>query len=920
MAVEFRLLGEVEAVVDGERLELGHGRQRCVLAVLLADANRAVPADRVLERVWGDRPPDGARGVLRTYLCRLRRALAPVTEVAIVRRPDGYALTVDPEAVDLHRFGSLLARARAAGDDDTAVDLFDRALGLWRGEPFGVADTPWLNAVREGLLDQWRAATLDRNDAGLRAGRHGRLLPDILAFADAHPLDERLAAQIMLAHYRCGRRADALAAYQRTRRLLRDNLGVDPGTALQALHQQVLAGHPALEATATAATPVPRQLPAPPSRFTGRSAALAELDAALDAPAATVVISAIAGAGGIGKTWLALRWAHDNAARFPDGQLYVNLRGFDPAGEPVTAAAAVRGFLEALGVTESGMPAELDGRVGLYRSLIAARRMLIVVDNARDAGQVVPLLPGAAPCVVLVTSRCRLIGLISAYGARPLTLDVLTGAESRQLLADRVGADRTAAEPEATAALLRWCAGLPLALSIVAARAASSPELPLAALADELRDAASRLDALDGGEVAVSVRAVLSVSHRALTPGAARLFGLMGLCPGPDLALPAVASLAALPVARAANLLRELVAGHLVQTPSAGRYRMHDLVRLFAAERIAGDEQATAVRRILDHYAHTAANADRLLAPNRDPIAPGAPMPGVVPESFDDHGAAHAWFAAQHTGLRAAVDCAADAGLDPYVCRLAWGLTTFLDRAGHWQDRLAVHTAALAAAGRLNDVRAQAHAHREVALAYVWPRRHEEADRHLRRALELFRVLRCARGQADTERSLARVRARQGRHREALPHDREALALYRITGNRPGEAVALNAIGWHYAHLGEPQRALTYCAESLALHEELADRHGTANTLDSLGYAYHRLGRHLEAGGYFRAAAGLFDELGDRYRQGATYARLGDAHAAAGDTAAAHRAWRRALGILMGLGHPEAHAVREKLSPAQLTV
>ncbi|WP_433293954.1 BTAD domain-containing putative transcriptional regulator [Actinoplanes sp. CA-030573] len=914
MAVEFRVLGEVEAVVDGGSVDLGHARQRCVLAALLVDANRAVPPDRILDRVWGEDPPECARGVLRTYVSRLRRSLRDAAgDVAIERRPDGYVLTVEPEAVDVHRFGSLLARARAAEDDDRAVELFDRALGLWRGEPFGVADTPWLNGVRDGLLAQRQAAVLDRHDAALRAGQHGRLLPDLLTLARAHPLDERIAALLMLAQYRCGRQADALATYQGIRRTLAETLGADPGPVLQRAHRRVLSADPALEPAsrprgpASSRRPVPRQLPAAPARFTGRGAALTELGTAPDA----AFVCAIGGAGGIGKTWLALRWAHDNASRFPDGQLYVNLRGFDPVDEPVPPATAVRGFLEALGVEAPAMPPDLDGRVALFRSLIADRRMLLVLDNARDAAQVVPLLPGAAPCAVLITSRRHLLGLVSAYGARPLTLDVLTEREARQLLADRVGVERVVTEPDAAAVLLRWCAGLPLALSIVAARAASHPQLPLAALAGELDEAATRLDALDGGEVTVSLRAVLSTSCRALTPGAARLFGLLGLCPGPDFTVPAAASLAALPAGRIGALLRELTDGHLVQMPAAGRYRMHDLVRLFAAERAA--DRATALRRILDHYTHTAVGADRLLAPHRDLIALGEPAAGVVPERFADHGAALAWFAAEHAGLQAAQRCAAEAGLDDQAGHLAWGLTTFLDRSGYWQDRLAVHAIALAASRRLADTWAQGHAHREMALCHVWLGRHDEARTHLRHALELFQAIGCVRGQADTQRGLARVHAQQGRHREALPHDRHALRLYQVAGHRPGEAVALNAIGWHHAHLGDPHQAVAYCTRSLALHRELGDRHGMANAWDSLGYAHHQLGRHAEARGYYRQAADMFAELGDRYRQGAAHAGLGDTLQAAGETGAARRAWQAALAIFQELRHPRAADLRTRL-------
>jgi tetratricopeptide (TPR) repeat protein len=591
----------------------------------------------------------------------------------------------------------------------------------------------------------------------------------------------------------------------------------------------------------------------------------------------------------------------------------VNLRGFDPVAEPVAPAVAVRGFLDALGVAPAAIPPDPAGQAALYRSLIADRRMLLVLDNARDSAQVTSLLPGTATSTVLVTSRHQLTGLITEHGAQPLPLGVLSDAEARQLLTGHLGTGRAAAEPDAATALLRHCAGLPLALGVVAARAALRPDLPLAAPAAELTEAATRLDALDGGELAVSLRTVLSCSTRALPPQAARMFGLLGLAPGPDIGLPAAASLAALPPASTRLLLGQLTAAHLLDEPRPGRYHMHDLVRLFAAEQAGAGERHAALGRVLDHYLHTAYAADRLLAPHRDPIIPAPAATGVTPQEPAGHDAAMGWFAAEHAVLLAAVERADDAGFDTHVWQLAWVLTTYFDWRGHWHDRAAAYTAALHAAGRLADRSAQAHAHRGVALAYTWLRRYHHARTHLERALDIFGQLDDLAGQAHTHRSLARVFAQQGQHRQALPHDQQALTLYQAAGHRTGQATALNAIGWHHAHLGNHQQALTYCQQALALHQHIGDRHGTAATWDSLGYIHHHLGHHQQATTCYQQALDLFRDLDDRYYQAEAATNLGDIHHAAGDTGTAHRHWRHALTILDELGHPKAEQVRARL-------
>ena len=579
-------------------------------------------------------------------------------------------------------------------------------------------------------------------------------------------------------------------------------------------------------------------------------------------------------------------------------------------------AEAIRRLLNGLDVPAERIPADLDAQVGLYRSRLAGKRMLVVLDNARDAEQIRPLLPGAAGTVVLVTSRNQLSGLVAGIGAQPLILDLLTAHESWQLLAGRLGVDRLAAEPHAVEQIISRCARLPLALAIMAARAAAHPEFPLAAFADQLRNSARRLDVLADVDPATDVRGLFSWSYRALSPGAARLFRLLGLHPGPDISAAAAASLAGLLPPAVQPLLAELDRAHLIEELSPGRYSLHDLLRAYAAELIkaydADDDRRAAVHRLLDHYLHTAYAADRLLNPARSPISIPPPGPGVTPESPLGYGDALAWFATERAVLLAAVD-AAGGGFDSHAWMLSWAVAEFLARRGHWHDLEAVGNAALAAARRLVDPMAQARAHRFLGHAYRSLGRLDEAKDQLRQALDLFAELGHQVGQAQSRIGLAEASSVQGRHREAITHARQALELFRAAGQRDGEANALNALGWYHALLGDHELALTACQEALTLLQELGDRHGEAATWDSLGYAHHNLGHLPEAVACYRHALDMTGELGDRTDEAATLGRLAETYCAAGDTRSARRTWHQALRILEDLGLPDADSIRAEL-------
>ncbi|RKN08589.1 AfsR/SARP family transcriptional regulator [Streptomyces radicis] len=916
MRVEFRLLGPVGARVDGRPVEVGPARQRWVLAALLADVNAVVVADRLVDRVWGEDAPRQASGTLRSHVSRLRSALAEVPGCAIGRRGGGYVLETDEQAVDIRRFRALLARARAVADAGERDALYREALALWEGEALAGLDTPWAMGVRHRLATERLVATLDHHDLLLERGEHAALLPEAEALAAEHPLDERLAGQLILALYRAGRQADALERYERLRRRLAEELGADPSPTLRAQHRDILgAAEAPPPPPIPARLPQPRQLPAPPGSFSGRERELAVLDAAVAAGA----VAAIGGSGGVGKSWLALHWAHRNQRAFPDGQLYVNLRGFDPSGTPLPSGAAVRTFLDALGVDPAVVPADLDAQAALYRGLVADRRMLVVLDNARDSAQVEPLLPGGSTCAVLVTSRHQLAGLVTGHGARPVPLEVLEGDAALRLLTRHL-ADRgiaVAGQEAALAELVGRCAGLPLALAVVAARAAMRPGFPLSVLAEELREDATRLDALDAGESAANPRAVFSWSYGTLSPGAARLFRLLALAPGPDIGRAAAASLAGLPPAEVRAPLAELARAHLISEPVPGRWTFHDLLRAYAAERAREvdppGEREAALRRVLDHCVRSAHAAALRFYPQRQPIEPVAPAPCTTPVVPETHEEATAWLTAEHAVLMAAARRAAEAGHAAHAWQLAWALGDFLDLKGHWHDQRAVQEVALAAAERAGDRLGAAHAHQGLARAAVRLGRDEEARGHPLRALALYEELGDEIGQARTHHMLGWVLERQGRTRESLAHTERGLALFRRTGQRSGTASALNGVGWLLTLLGDHEGAVAHCEEALRLHEELGNVHGQAATSDSLGLAHHHLGRHGEAIAWYRNALPLYRRVGDRYREGATLLQVGDSQRAAGDLAAARASWRAALAVLDELGHADAEGARARL-------
>ncbi len=889
----------------------------------------------------------------------------------------GYVLHLVPGQPDAVAFEHDVARARQlrkTGDAAGAVTVLDSALSLWRGIAFAGVPGPFAETERVRLGELRSAAAEERADVLLSLGRHEEVVPDLTAMVADHPLRERMRGLLMVALYRCGRHAEALRVFADGRQVLAEELGIDPSSDLSRIHQQVLTMDPALAAPGGPAlvapsgdmgetdsplgaghrrprpepvlTPVPAQLPLDAPGFAGRHEEISLLRAVLppnlarSGPAGlgepgpdtagsgelapneagseqTVPIVVISGTAGTGKTALAVRFGHQVARRFPGGQLFVNLRGLDPATPPMEPAEALRFFLDALDVPPHRIPADVECRSALYRSLLDARRMLIVLDNARNVAQVRPLLPGSPGSLVLVTSRNEMTGLVAAEGALPLTLDVLSDAEAHEMFARRLGRERVAAEPEAADEIIAACARLPLALGIAVGRAAVRPTRSLAELAAELHDARGRLDALEADDAVTDMRAVFSWSYDQLSEPAARVFRLLGVHPGPDISLSAAASLAGMPRSEAGAALRELTRTHMVAEYLPGRYTFHDLLRAYAADQAERcdpePERRAAAHRVLDHYLHTAMAASLRFSPHRAPLQLADPQPGVLPADMTDKDQAMAWSDAEVPVLLALIGYAGANGFDTHAWQISWTLGPFFNRRGRWQDYIATQETAVAAARRLGDPAALAHTHYLLGNAQGHVGDFDAADRNIRHALDMFRELGDRANEGMVMNGLASMLETQERYPEALAVALDALRMLKAAGHWWTQANLENGVGWLYAHLGQYDQALTHCQRALSLHRETGHRGGTADTLDSLGYVYLHLGEVDQAKAHYTRAIEAYREIGAPFGEGNSLAGLGDALLAEGDPQAAEMAWRQSVDILDRLPHPLADEVRARL-------
>jgi DNA-binding SARP family transcriptional activator/tetratricopeptide (TPR) repeat protein len=900
--VEFGLLGPLTVRCDGDTVPVPPGKQRAVLAALLLKAGQVVTVAELAEVLWGAASPPSARVTVQNYVMRLRKSLAVTDRALITTEGHGYLVGADAGVLDVTTFETLIAAVHAAirGNAWEAAGTKARsALSLWRGEPLTDVGSEVLEQREVPRLAELRLQVLEaRIRADLQLGRHLEAISELQPLVTAHPMREQLHALLMLALYQSGRQSEALAGYRLARHLLIEELGVEPGPELRSLHQQILEADPALAVpgSATAArwagdaapsgadaaasgwypgragtSLVPRQLPTGTPHFTGRHSELAVLSRALNErsrSAGTVVISAIGGMAGVGKTSLAVYWAHQVAAAFPDGQLYVNLHGFGPSADTVAPDRALRGFLAALGVPPLRIPADPQAQVGMYRSLLAGKQMLIVLDNAHDENQVRPLLPASPACLVLVTSRNQLTGLVAGEGAELVSLGVLSDAEARDLLGRRLGSQRVKAEPDVVTELASLCARLPLALAVTAARAAASG-FSLTALAAELRDEHARLEVLTAGDPVTSVAAVFSWSYRYLKPAAARMFRLLSLHPGADASTHAAAGLAATPLDEARGLLHELVRANLLAESVPGRYAFHDLVRAYA-EQQAGTRDSepgrrAALTRLFDYYLAAAGAAMDTLAPaeryRRPPVPPVAtPLPRL-----DTPDAARAWLEAERVTLVAVAGTMAACGWPGHATRLSTTLFRyFRDIGGYYPEALAVHSHALRAARLSGDRAAQADAHMNRGMVDFRSGRHEQAVSDLEDALALYRELADRGSEARTLGNLGLVLWRQAEYPQSLHYHQQALALFRDLGDRFGQAIELDNLGLVLGRQGRYEQGADHHRQSLAIRRELGHRHGEARALGNLGIVLSWQGRGQEGAAHLELALAMFRDLGDR--------------------------------------------------------
>ncbi|WP_017596067.1 AfsR/SARP family transcriptional regulator [Nocardiopsis potens] len=912
--MRFLILGTVGAEHRGRHVRPAGGKQAKALALLVFEAGRWVPARRFVDVLWEDDPPATVLRQAQNTVARLRRFLSDLGGDPIERSGLGYRLRT--EETDLHHFLRGVERARAArpGDPLGAAEHLHEALGHWRGPAFADLGGNWFEAAAARLNEQRRAAVEALNDAELAAGVTGPVAIRARRLLDADPYRQSAAAQLMAALHGEGRGPEALEVYDRVRTRLADELGLDPDPVLREAQQRILAGE--ARTARAAANTAPAQLPAEAGRRCGRDTAMAELDRLLDRAPEAPRIAALSGAAGVGKSFLALAWAHRARHRFPDGQLYVDLLGFGPCGAPLDPAEALHRFLIAFGVHAQAVPVDPGAREAMYRTLIAERRVLVVLDNAVDTAQVLPLLPGTPASAVVVTSRRSMPDLAARRGAMQVRLEVFDRDESRELLNSRLGDRRVADGREAAERIAAACGGLPLALAMVAARAATEPRFPLGVFADRLQE--DPLEEFGSDDPGGDVRTVLSWSYRELTPEAARLFRLMGLHPGPSLSAEAAASMSALPLRRARALLRELAAVHLVAEPSPGRYAAHDLLAAYALEKteaVDGEsDRAAAVRRLLDHCLGTALKASALLDPPRRPPPAPAPDRDAPPAPLDGPDEALDWVRTELPALTALAERAEEDGMDAYAAALGWALTAPLQRLARWDIGLALQRRVARAARRSALREYGIDAETDTAAFLFSSGDFDAAQRHLERAAELCDPGRDQWRMARIGYRGAVVLNEVGRHEEALKHAEDAHRLFEEIGDDHGRADALNAMGWLHAELGRLDEAMERCRESLSLSEEIGAHSTEASVIDTIGHVLRLQGRGREAADAFRRAAEVSRRIGFRSNRVSSLEHLGETLHALGDDALAREAWQEALAMAEDTREYLADRIRAKLA------
>ncbi|GAA0229656.1 BTAD domain-containing putative transcriptional regulator [Saccharothrix mutabilis subsp. mutabilis] len=939
--LRFEVLGLLRVLRGGREVDLGAAKQRAVLAVLLLARNTPVSRDHIIEAVWGDATPSSAVNLVQTYVAGLRRALEPsrarrAPAETLTSVGDGYLLRVDPSAVDLDAFERGVAaagRLRSTGDLEAAARVLDEVLALWRGEPLGGV-TGLFAEVERGRLGERRLAVLEeRAELLLLIGRGSELVQELTALVAEHPLRERVHGLLMRSLCQAGRQAEALAVYREARRVLVEELGVEPGPELRRLQQAVLAGEnpeperptrpmvippqpaePALPTT-------PAQLPRAPVSLIGRDAELAKLDGLLAAHPSGGLVLVVTGPAGVGKTALALHWAHRVREEFPGGQLYIDLHGYDPNQEPLGAGEVLNRFLRTLGVPSADIPVTVEERSALFRTLVADRRMVVMLDNARGSTELMALLPGSPSCVV-VTSRRRLVGLVAHAEAKLVELDMLDTDAAVEVLGRVAGRD--GAEVGALRRLAVLCDGLPLALRIAAARLAVSPSLRAAELVAELDDEHGRLAALGLEDEDSTVRAALDASRRALSPLPARLLALLGLHPGPDVTAQVVAAMGRVRVSEAQRALDALTAANLLSVNENGRYGAHDLVRVYTrtlAAELAPEERHEATSRMLDFYLHCADLADGLLPVGRGSVRVAPKLVPLEVPRLTGSGDAIAWLDAEQGNIIAAAELAGE-GTDRAWLVHAWQLPYTLSRF-FWlrTDRstwLRTTEAAMRAATSLGDPEARFVTLFNLGVALNQFHRTDEALERLREALEVARGSGDVSAQARALTTVADMLHGLGRLDESERFYREALEVSRTAGARWAEATAHHNLGLLYLSKRRYDEAKKWLRAAVDMYREVGEQCGESTCHVDLAAVLMESGELSDAVSSARTALSIASAAMSPYHQALAHDRLAtvfDRQGMAG--ALAH--WQRALALFTELNAPEADRVRAHLARTRST-
>ncbi|MER6126494.1 BTAD domain-containing putative transcriptional regulator [Streptomyces sp. NPDC001795] len=959
--LRFGVLGPVRAWHGDELLPTGSPQQRALLAALLLREGRTATASELIDALWGDEPPPRALAAVRTYASRLRKILSAGT---LVSESGGYAVRLrESRSLDLAAAQELAAeaeKAKSAGDLCHARHALNESLALWDGETLASVPGPYAEAQRT-RLEEWRQQLLEsRLDMDLEQGCHAEAVSELTALTAAHPLRERLRELLMLALYRSGRQAEALAVYADTRRLLADELGVDPRPGLKELQQRILRADPALaEPSAPAAEPSvapvrPAQLPATVPDFTGRASFVAELsDVLASAEGRVMAVSALAGIGGVGKTTLAVHVAHQARGAFPDGQLYVDLQGAGQrAAEPETVLGS---FLRALGTPDSAIPDSMEERAALYRSVLDGRRVLVLLDNAKDAAQVRPLLPGTEGCAALVTSRVRMVDLA---GAHLVDLDVMSPEEALHLFTKIVGEERVGSERKAALDVVAACGFLPLAIRIAASRLAARRTWTVSVLAAKLADERRRLDELQAGDLAV--KATFELGYGQLEPAQARAFRLLGLADGPDISLAAAAAVLDLPVEATEDLLESLVDTSLLESAAPGRYRYHDLVRLYARACAERDEQPpserdAAMSRLLDFYLATAAGVYAIERPGDRLVEhlEATQYPGLT---FEDRHQAQDWLYSEAHALLAFIQQCAKSSMLRRAVDLLWAakdlaesganskqyetaahaLREAADQAGDPQARsraLTTLTNVHLVAGRFGQADEEARTAMELAhiagdlapscwaandrgIIALYQNRHADGEAYLRQAIESFRLDRNLAGEASALCNLSRIHLAMGQVGSAVELAQQGIVIYDRLGHTLRGANGRYALGMALTGQGELDAAVDRLTEALEVFRDSRQRLWEGMTLFRLAEAHLAGQRPAQAAALAEQALAVLRGIGGEWRRGNVLTVLGRALSGLGQTGRAQACWLEALGIFDQLGSPEAADVRLLLTPA----